>query len=149
MKKLATVFSFVGFAIQYIVPIAIFGDIVPFVTTKEAVGKCLTGMGYIAIALVLLFAFKKIKEWLLQKPKSIMRALLLSIPSIVWWLAIYIGLDYLTSFMMTFSNYWSKVILFILLGRGCYVISEALASGEETPKKEKQPIENGEEGVKS
>jgi hypothetical protein len=29
------------------------------------------------------------------------------------------------------------------------VISEALVSSEETPKKEKQPIENGEEGVKS
>jgi hypothetical protein len=134
MKKLATLFSFVGFAIQYILPIVIFGDIVPFTTTKEAVGRCLTGMGYIAIALALFFVLKKVKEWILQKPKSIKRALLLSVPPIVWWVAIFIGLDYLSSFMLTFANYWNKVILFILLGRGCYVVSEALASGEEGAK---------------
>ena len=132
MKKLATLFQFVGFAIQYIIPIAIFGDIVPY--TAEGVGKCLTGMGYVAVALVLFFAFKKAKEWLLQKPKSIKRALLLSIPALVWWLAIYLGLEFLSSFMLTFANYWDKGILFIILGRGCYVVSEAL-SAEEGVKK--------------
>ena len=134
MKKLATLFAFVGFAIQYIVPIVIFGDIVPFTTTKEAVGRCLTGMGYVAIALALFFALKKVKEWILHKPKSIKRALLLSIPPIVWWVAIFIGLEFLSSFMLKFSNYWDKVILFIILGRGCYVVSEAL-SAEEGVKK--------------
>lgn len=132
MKKLATLFSFVGFVIQYIVPIVIFGDIVPY--TAEGFGKCLTGMGYVAIALALFFALKKVKEWILQKPKSIKRALLLSIPPIVWWAAIFIGLEFLSSFMLTFANYWDKVILFIILGRGCYVVSEAL-SAEEGVKK--------------
>lgn len=132
MKKLATLFAFVGFAIQYIVPIVIFGDIVPY--TTEGFGKCLTGMGYVAIALALFFALKKVKEWILQKPKSIKRALLLSIPPIVWWVAIFIGLEFLSSFMLKFSNYWDKVILFIILGRGCYVVSEAL-SAEEGVKK--------------
>lgn len=132
MKKLATLFSFVGFVIQYIVPIVIFGDIVPY--TAEGVGKCLTGMGYVAVALALFFALKKVKEWILQKPKSIKRALLLSIPPIVWWVAIFIGLEFLSSFLLTFSNYWDKVILFIILGRGCYVVSEAL-SAEEGVKK--------------
>lgn len=132
MKKLATLFSFVGFVIQYIVPIVIFGDIVPY--TADGFGKCLTGMGYVAIALALFFALKKVKEWILQKPKSIKRALLLSIPPIVWWAAIFIGLEFLSSFMLTFANYWDKVILFIILGRGCYVVSEAL-SAEEGVKK--------------
>lgn len=128
MKKLATLFRFVGFAIQYLVPIAIFGDIVPY--TAEGFGKCLTGMGYVAIALALFFATKKVKEWLLQKPKSIKRALLLSVFPIVWWVAIFIGLDFVSEFMLKFSNYWDKVILFILLGRGCYVLSEALSAEE-------------------
>lgn len=130
MKKLSTLFSWVGFAIQYIVPVVLFGDIVPFVTNDVTVGKCLTGMGYIAIAIILFFAFKKIKEWLLQRPKSITRALLLSIPSVVWWVAIFIGLDFLTSFMLTFAEFWHKVIIFIVLGRGCYIISEALCEEE-------------------
>lgn len=132
MKKLATLFSLLGFAIQYVCPIAIFGDIVPF--TREGVGRCLTGMGYAAIALVLFFATKKFKEWLLQKPKSITRGLLLSVFPIVWWAAILIALEFLGTTVMALSQYWSHVIIFILVGRGCYVVSEAL-SVEEGVKK--------------
>lgn len=124
MKKLATFFSIVGFAVQYLFPIILFGDIVPY--TKDGLGKCLTGMGYIAIALAVYFASKKVKEWLLQKPKSIKRALLLSIFPIVWWAIILLGADFLSAFMLDFSNFWDKVILFIILGRGCCVVSEAL-----------------------
>ena len=126
MKKLSNLFALLGFIIQYIVPVLLFGDIVPFVTNDVTVGKCLTGMGYIAIGVILFFALKKIKERILQKPKSIKRAILLSIPSIVWWVAIFLGLEYLVSFMMTFADFWNKVIIFIILGRGCYVVSEAL-----------------------
>ena len=129
MKKLATLFNLVGFVIQYLVPVIIFGDIVPY--TKESVGKCLTGMGYIAIALILLFVAKKFKEWLLQKPKSIKRALILSVFPVVLWLAVMLGLDFLSAFIMKISAYWDKVIVFILLGRGCYVVSEALTSAGE------------------
>lgn len=129
MKKLATVFQFAGFVVQYLIPIVLFGDIVPY--TKEGVGRCLTGMGYIAIGLVLFFCFKKFKEWLLQRPKSIKRALVLSVFPIVWWVAIMLGLDFLSVFVLKISNYWDKVIIFILLGRGCYVASEALADTEE------------------
>ena len=130
MKKLSNLFALLGFIIQYIVPVLLFGDIVPFVTNDVTMGKCLTGMGYIAIGLILFFALKKIKERILQKPKSIKRAILLSIPSIVWWVAIFLGLEYLMSFMMTFADFWDKVIIFIILGRGCYVISESLCEEE-------------------
>lgn len=126
MKKAATLFQFVGFVIQYLVPIIIFGDVVPY--TRDSVGKCLTAMGYIAIALFLFFVAKKVKEWLLQKPKSIKRALMLSVFPIVWWLAILIGVDFVSAFVLKFSNYWDSVIVFILLGRGCCVVSEALSS---------------------
>lgn len=125
MKKLATFFSLVGFAVQYLFPIILFGDIVPY--TKDGLGKCLTGMGYIAIGLAVYFASKKVKEWLLQKPKSIKRALLLSVFPIVWWAVILLGADFLSAFMLDFSNFWDKVILFIILGRGCCVVSEALS----------------------
>lgn len=135
MKKLATLFNFLGFAIQYLIPIVLFGDIVPY--TKEGIGRCLTGMGYIAIGLVLFFCFKKFKEWLLQRPKSIKRALVLSVFPIVWWVAILLGLDFLSMFVLKISNYWDKVIIFILLGRGCYVVSEALANTEEGVKNER------------
>ncbi len=130
MKKLAKLFEVLGFVIQYLVPIFLFGDIIPFTTTKDVVKGCLTGMGYIAIALALFFVMKKVKEWVLQKPKSLKRAIVLSIPDILWWGAIYIGLDFTTDFMLKISRYWSGVIIFILLGRGCAMISEALSAEE-------------------
>jgi hypothetical protein len=138
MKKLATLFNFLGFAIQYLLPIILFGDVVPY--TKEGLGRCLTGFGYIAVGLVLFFCFKKFKEWLLQRPKSIKRALVLSIFPVVWWLAILFGLDFLSTFVLKISNYWGKIIIFILLGRGCYVVSEALSNTEEGVKNER-PVE--------
>ena len=135
MKKLAILFNLAGFAIQYLLPIFLFGDVVPY--TREGLGRCLTAMGYIAIGLVMYFCSKKIKEWLLQRPKSIARALLLSIFPIVWWVAILFGLDFLGEFVLKISNYWDKVIVFILLGRGCYVVSEALSNTEEGVKNER------------
>lgn len=134
MKKLADLFAFLGFAIQYVVPILLFGDIVPFFITKEAIGKCLSGMGYVALGLILFFAFKKIKEWILQKPKSIKRAIILSIPDVVWWVAISLGLHFVTDAIVRFSNYWAYIIIFILIGRFCYIVSEGL-SAEEGAKK--------------
>ena len=132
MKKLAIFFNLAGFIIQYLLPIILFGDVVPY--TKEGLGRCLTGMGYIAVGLVLFFCFKKLKEWLLERPKCITRALILSIFPIVWWVAILFGLDFLSTFVLKISNYWDKVIIFILLGRGCYVVSEALSNTEEGAK---------------
>lgn len=128
MKKLSTLFSLVGFVIQFVAPVLLFGDIIPY--TKESVGKCLTGMGYVAGAVVLFFALKKVKEWLLHKPKSILRAVLLSIPSILWWVAIFLALDYVKAFTMTLTEYWIKVIYFVVIGRICYIISEALDAEE-------------------
>lgn len=132
MKKLATTFAFVGFIIQYIVPIVIFGDLVPF--TRDGIGKCLTGFGYIAIALALFFATKKLKEWILQKPKSIMRGIVLSVFPIVWWFMVLLCVDWVGAFLFEFSNYWSEVLIFILLGRGCSVVSEALSATEGSVK---------------
>lgn len=129
MKKLATVFQLVGFIVQYLIPIILFGDIVPY--TKDGIGKCLTGMGYVAIGLVLFFCIKKLKEWLLQRPKSLKRALILSVFPVVVWLAIMLGLDFLSEFILKISNYWDKVIIFIVLGRTSYAISEALYDAEE------------------
>lgn len=129
MKKLSTLFQFVGFIVQYIIPIVLFGDIVPY--TKEGIGKCLSGMGYVAVGLALYFLIKKLKEWILQKPKSLKRALILSVFPIVIWLAVMLGLDFLSAFILKLSNYWDKVILFIVLGRVCYTISEVLYQSAE------------------
>ena len=124
MKKLSTVMNLLGFIIQYIAPLLLFGSVVPY--THDALEKGLTGMGYIAIGVLVYFISKKLKEWLLGKPKSLWRGLILSIFPIVWWLLIFLCLGWLSSFMLSLSHYWDKVIIFILVGRAFYVASETV-----------------------
>lgn len=127
MKKLSTVFNFIGFTIQYIVPIVLFGNVIPY--THDGIKAGLTGVGYIALAVLLFFLSKKLKEWILQQKKSVWRGLVLSIFPIVWWLIIFLCLGWLNRFLLTFAQYWDKVIIFIIIGRIFYVVSETISEG--------------------
>lgn len=89
-------------------------------------------MGYIAVGVLVYFISKKLKEWILGKPKSLWRGLILSIFPIVWWLLIFLCLGWLSSFMLTLSHYWDKIIIFIIVGRGFYVASETLVNIDTT-----------------
>ncbi len=126
MKKLAALFSIVGFLIQYIVPVILFGDVVPY--TKEGFVKGLTGVGYIALGVTLYFIAKKLKEVVLQRKKSVWRGLILSLFPFAWWLIIFLCIGWITSFVVAFSHYWSKVLIFIFVGRAFCVASEAIHS---------------------
>lgn len=136
MKKLSTLLSCVGFIIQYVVPIILFGDVIPY--THEGISAGLTGMGYIACGLVLYFLTKKITEWIHERPKSTWRGIVLSIFPIVWWLVIFLVLGWLSSFLVTFAQYWDKVIIFIVIGRGFYVASESVYSIDTEKKEERE-----------
>jgi hypothetical protein len=127
VKKLSTVFNFIGFTIQYIVPILLFGNVIPY--THDGIKAGLTGVGYIALAVLLFFSSKKLKEWILQQKKSVWRGLVLSIFPIVWWLIIFLCLGWLSRFLLTFTQYWDKVIIFIIIGRIFYVVSETISEG--------------------
>lgn len=128
MKKISTVLNLVGFLIQYVAPLLLFGSVVPYTHIEEG----LTGMGYIAVGVLVYFISKKLKEWILGKPKSLWRGLILSIFPIVWWLLIFLCLGWLSSFMLTLSHYWDKIIIFIIVGRGFYVASETLVNIDTT-----------------
>jgi hypothetical protein len=124
MKRLSTVLNLVGFIIQYIAPVLLFGSVVPY--THDTLEKGLTGMGVIAIGVLVYFVSKKLKEWILGRPKSLWRGLILSIFPIVWWLLIFLCLGWISTFLLSVANYWDKVIIFIIVGRGFYVASETV-----------------------
>ena len=124
MKILSTVLNCVGFIVQYVVPILLFGNVIPY--TRQDIEVCLTEMGYIAIGVLVFFVCKKLKEWILERPKSLWRGLILSIFPIVLWFLISICLGWLSAFMLGFSMYWDKVIIFIIVGRCFYVAGETV-----------------------
>jgi hypothetical protein len=125
VKKLPTVFNILGFLIQFVVPIALFGNVIPY--THDGIKAGLTGMGYIACGVLLFIVSKKLKEWILQRPKSVWRGVILSVFPVVWWLIIFLCLGWISQFLLSFSQYWDKVIIFIVVGRVFYVVSEILS----------------------
>jgi uncharacterized membrane protein YeaQ/YmgE (transglycosylase-associated protein family) len=138
MKKLAIAFDWIGFIIQYIVPIFLFSDVVPFVVRNP--DKTLTTVGAIAFILAGLFLWKKFKKKILELPKAWWRALILSAPSIVTWLIVWKLLGTVTSFIVSLGNYWTGILVYIIIGRVFAILSETFYNIE--PRETKNKGEN-------
>ena len=138
MKKLAIAFDWIGFIIQYIVPIFLFSDVVPYVVTNP--DKTLTTVGAIAVILAWVFLWKKLKKKILEMPKAWWRALILSIPSIVVWLIVWNLLGTVTSFIVNMGKYWTEILVYIIIGRVFAILSEMFYNID--PDKNKNKGEN-------
>lgn len=122
MKVYSYILSGIGFIFQYIIPIILFGNILPY--THKSQG--LTVIGFIAVAIVVLLISGKLKEKLHDMPKGLVRALLLSLFPIAYWLLVKIGINYILNLFMALAKYWGYIIIFILIGRLFYVLSEVI-----------------------
>ena len=130
MKWLKLAFSALGFTFQYIIPLILFGGVIPYTHEGESAG--FTKMGYIAIIAVLLIVGNKVKEFLIAQPKSIFRGVVLSLFPIAFWLVIQLALSWLVGFVGDIVNYWDRIILFIVIGRVFYITEEAMSAKEST-----------------
>ena len=124
MKVWSYILSSIGFIFQYIVPIVLFGNVIPY--THESLEAGLTVMGYIAIAMLVIIISGKLKDKLHGMPKGLVRALLLSLFPIAYWVIIKIGINYLLNLFVALAQYWGYLIIFILIGRLFYIISEMI-----------------------
>lgn len=122
MRIYSHILSVIGFLFQYIVPIVLFGNVIPY--THESLEAGLTVMGYIAIAVLILILSGKLKEKLQHMHKGLVRALLLSLFPIAYWLIVKIGINYLLSLFVALTQYWGYIIIFILIGRLFYILGE-------------------------
>ena len=124
MKVWSNILSSIGFIFQYIVPIVLFGNVIPY--THESLEAGLTVMGYIAVAITIIIISGKLKDKLHEMPKGLVRALLLSLFPIAYWLIVKIGVNYLLNLFVAIANYWGYLIIFIIIGRLFYIISEII-----------------------
>lgn len=122
MKIYSYILSAVGFIFQYIIPILLFGNVIPY--THESLEAGLTVMGYIAIAITTVIISGKLKEKLHSMKKGLVRALLLSLFPVAYWLIAKIGINYILNLFIALARYWGYIIIFIVIGRLFYVISE-------------------------
>ena len=124
MRIYSHILSGIGFIFQYIVPIALFGNVIPY--THESLEAGLTVMGYIAVAALILILSGKLKEKLHDMHKGLVRALLLSLFPITYWLLVKVGINYLLNLFVALAQYWGYIIIFILIVRLFYVLSEIM-----------------------
>ena len=123
MKKTSILFRILGFTFEIIVPIALFGLVVPYFHGTFEEG--LTGFGYLALIVFALVIGMKVKKGAEKLPKTLARGLILAIFPLVGWFIVNIGADYLTHFLKAFTEYWDKTLIFVIIGRIFYIIDEA------------------------
>lgn len=128
MKYWKYLLILLGFTFQYILPIVVFGCVVPY--THGTIKSGLTGAGIVAIAVIVLIISNKIKTQLEKQPKSIVRGIILSSFPIAIWCVLGIGLDKVSKFFMTLVEYWWLALIFIVLGRIFFIIEESVSDGQ-------------------
>jgi MFS family permease len=134
MKIYSYILSTVGFIFQYIIPIVLFGNVIPY--THESLEAGLTVMGYIAIAIIVIIVSGKLKDKLHGMRKGLVRALLLSLFPVAYWLIAKIGINYILNLFIALAQYWGYMIIFIVIGRLFYIISELVYDKSEKGKVE-------------
>ncbi len=123
MKKTSILFRALGFTFQIILPIILFGLVVPYFHGTLEAG--LTGFGYFALIILALVIGSKVKKGVENLPKSTFRGLVLSIFPLVGWCIVAIGADYLLKFSTAFVSFWNKTLIFVVIGRLFYLIDES------------------------
>ncbi len=122
MKVWSFILSGIGFIFQYIIPIVLFGNVIPY--THESLEAGLTFMGYIALAIVVLIVSGKLKDKLHEMPKGLFRAFMLSLFPVAYWFIAKVGINYILNLFIALAQYWGYLIIFIVIGRLFYIISE-------------------------
>lgn len=121
-----------GFTFEYILPILLFGGVVPY--TRDTVEAGLTKAGYIALALIALILIRKAKEKIITLPKSLARGAVLSLFPLIVWVVVNVGLSWCLSAIESLCLYWDRILLFVVLGRVFYIMEEALTERESKEK---------------
>jgi hypothetical protein len=113
-----------GFVFQVILPICIFGMVIPY--THGELKSGLTGAGIIALAVLVIVISGKVKDALKQQPKSWLRGLILSLFPISVWCILGIGIEKVSQFFLVLVEYWWLALIFIIIGRIFYIVEESL-----------------------
>ena len=118
-----------GFSFQYIMPIVVFGMVIPY--THGTMEAGLTGAGIVALAIIIAICGSKIKEALKSQPKCWLRAAILYLlfPTAIWCV-LGIGLDKVANFFLTLIDYWWFALSFIVVGGIFFVIEETLSGSK-------------------
>lgn len=139
MKAIKITLRILSFTATFIIPIVLLGVISPLVHGQ--LGSGLTGLGYIAVALAIVVVAFKLLGTILKMEKGWKRALLISAFPMSLWLVVWLGIDYVQVLILSISQYWLKVGLFITLGQALSVLESCLNEPTIEPSNEGVSLE--------
>lgn len=128
MKYWKYILLLFGFLFQYIMPIVVFGMVIPY--THGTMEAGITGAGIVALAIICIILCNKLKDTLKTQPKCTFRGIILSLFPIGIWCVLGIGVDKVAKFFFTLIDYWWFALIFIIIGRIFYIIEESLSDGQ-------------------
>jgi small-conductance mechanosensitive channel len=123
VKKTSLLFRGLGFVFQIVLPILLFGIVIPY--THGTLQSGLTGFGYFAAIVLVLVIGAKVKKSAEKLEKSLFRGIILAIFPLVGWVIIAFGAKYLAQFIESFIGFWDKTLFFIIIGRIFYLLDES------------------------
>jgi O-antigen/teichoic acid export membrane protein len=120
MKALKIILTVLSYILQYFMPIALFGYVVPYY--HGDVGAGLTGAGIVALCIAIIILYSKLKEKIKAHSEGITREIFLSIFHIAIWVILGIGINKVMEFVNLLIRYWWVAFIFIILGRVCAIV---------------------------
>lgn len=134
MKAVIIALHVLSFALQYCVPVAIFGQVIPY--THDDIKAGLTKMGYFALVFLVIIASKKIKKRLMETATHVQESVIDSVTLLAVWCVIQIGLNLILGFIANLAAYWMRILLFLILGRLVAVCAAYLESEQKDIKEQ-------------
>ena len=129
MKILKTVLFTLSYVLSFVIPIALFGLVVPF--THGEIKAGLTGTGFVAICLILIITYNKIKEKIKEHIPGIVEGIIVAAFRISIWLILGIGIKKIMAFINSMIDYWWIAFIFIILGGVIYVVAKSITTADD------------------
>ena len=122
MKWIYRGFSVAGFVFEYVLPIILFGKVIPYTHGEIAAG--LTAAGVIAVCILAIVVAKRIKESVIRWDHGLPRGIVLSLIEAVPIVLVALFLRWLAPAISGILEYWLSIIPFFIVGRLFYIFAE-------------------------
>ena len=117
-----------SFTFQYIVPLVLFGGVIPY--THDGIAAGLTNMGYIAIAIGVLIICGKVEKYSEKISDPLVRTSIQVTFPLGKWILVGFALNWTVDFINKITRYWWQMLIFIIIGLMLRVMASAFVKKE-------------------
>lgn len=129
MKWISRICYLIGFVLEYILPICLFGLVTPLVHGKIEEG--LTTVGALAVVVLAFILIGKIKSAVKEWKKSLLRAIILALLKAIPLIAFALVIHYLSPFIDRLQEYLWRIVPIFCAGLIFDVLGEYLSVKED------------------